>query len=159
MEGSFFHRIVNKLPIGIIRLIFNLWPPFRGAGIKVDAISPDYRSFAVSLRSKLLNKNYVGVHFGGSLFAMVDAFYMIILSKNLGSQYIVWDKAATIEFKKPARGTIQALCLMTEEEISDVKNQADQLGKYVFDRKVDLFNAQNEVVATVVKTLYVRKQG
>lgn len=158
MSKSLFHRIIDKLPIAIIRFIFNCWPPFRGAGIKVNHISPDYRSFEVSMKLKLLNRNYVGVHFGGSLFSMTDPFHMIMLSKNLGSQYIVWDKSAKIEFKKPGRGTIRAKCSITKEEIEAVKHETDRLGKYIFDRTIDLFNGKNEIVATITKTLYVRKR-
>ena len=158
MEKSFFHQVIDKLPIKVIRFIFNCWPPFRGAGIKVNDISPDYRSFDVSMKLKLLNRNYAGVHFGGSLFSMTDPFHMVMLSKNLGNQYIVWDKAAKIDFKKPGRGTIRAKCSITKEEIEAIKNQAEQFGKYIFDRTVDLFNDKNEVVATITKTLYVRKR-
>lgn len=157
MGKNFFHRTLDKLPVGVIRFIFNCWPPFRGAGIKVNNISPDYRSFDVSMKLRLLNRNYAGVHFGGSLFAMTDPFYMLIFSKNLGKQYIVWDKAAKIEFKKPGLGTVRATCAITQEDIEMVKNQAEQSGKYIFDRTVDLFNDKNEVVATITKTIYVRK--
>jgi acyl-coenzyme A thioesterase PaaI-like protein len=158
LEKTLFHRIIDRLPISIIRFIFNCWPPFRGAGIKVNNISPDYRSFDVSMKLKLLNRNYAGVHFGGSLFSMTDPFHMVMLSQNLGSQYIVWDKAAKIEFKKVGRGTIRAKCSITKEEIDTVKNETDRLGKYIFNRTVDLFNDKNEVVATITKTLYVRKR-
>lgn len=156
MTKSLFHKIVAKLPICIIR--FNCWPPFRGAGIKVNNISPDYRSFNVSMKLKMLNRNYAGVHFGGSLFSMTDPFYMVMLSKNLGNQYVVWDKAATIEFKKPGRGTINAKCSITEEELKDIKNEVDRLGKFIFDRTTGLFNEKNEIVAIITKTLYVRKR-
>jgi acyl-coenzyme A thioesterase PaaI-like protein len=158
MANTLFKRITDKLPLGVIRFMFNCWPPFRGAGIKVTDISPDFRSFAVSMKLKLLNRNYAGVHFGGSLFSMTDPFHMLMLSKNLGNQYIVWDKAATIEFKKPGRGTIKAKCFITEEEITDIKNKTDQLGKFVFDRTIELFNDQNEMIAKITKTLYVRRR-
>lgn len=158
MGKSLFHRVTDKLPIGMIRLIFNCWPPFFGAGIKVNKISPDYRFFDVSMKLKLLNRNYVGVHFGGSLFSMVDPFYMIMFSKNLGKEYVVWDKAASIEFKKPGRGTVKAHCSITEEDLTIIKNKANENGKYIFDRAVDVLNENDEVVATVTKTIYVRKK-
>ncbi|SRR5579883_1995893 len=158
MAKTHFNRIIDRLPIGVIKFILNRWPPFRGAGIKVKNISPDFRSFDVALKLKLLNRNYAGVHFGGSLFSMIDPFHMLMFSKNLGSQYIVWDKAAKIDFKKPGRGTIRANCSITLDEIQSVKNEADRLGKYIFDRTVDLFNGENEIVATITKTIYVRKR-
>ena len=93
---------------GAMRRLFNLWPVFRGAGIRVREIGPDFRSVTVELRAKLLNRNYVGTHFGGSLFAMTDPFFMIMMMQNLGRDYIVWDKAGTVRFLKPARGTVTA---------------------------------------------------
>lgn len=158
MAKGIFHSIIDKLPIGIIRFIFNCWPPFRGAGIKVNKISPDFRSFEVSMKLKLLNRNYAGVHFGGSLFAMTDPFHMVMLSKNLGKHYLIWDKAAKIEFKKPGRGTIKAKCSITEEDLRIIQNETEQNGKYIFDRSVDLINDKNEIIATITKTLYVRRR-
>lgn len=156
MTKQLLTKMMERLPIKVIRSLFNYWPPFRGAKIKVTHISPDYRVFKTSLKLGLLNRNYVGVHFGGSLFAMTDPFFMLILSKNLGNQYIVWDKAAKIEFKKPGRGTIRAHCEFSEHEIAMVRQEVDQAGKYIFDRTVDLLNEQDEIVATITKTLYVR---
>lgn len=156
MSKTLFKRIIDRLPVSAIRLIFNLWPPFRGARIKVNYISKDYRIFKVSMKLGLLNRNYLGVHFGGSLFAMSDAFFIIILIRNLGNKYIVWDKAAKIEYKKPGRGTISACFEMSENEILDIRKEADRAGKYIFDRSVDLYDENNEIVATVTKTMYVR---
>ena len=151
-------QLMDKLPLCITRFIFNLWPPFRGMRIKVAYISPDFRTFDVVMKLGLFNRNYAGVHFGGALFTMSDPFYMLILAKNLGEGYIVWDKAARIDFIKPARGTVHAHCAFSEEEINAVRQQADSMEKYVFDRPLDLVNDQNEVVARVVKTLYVRRK-
>lgn len=135
-----------------------MWPPFRGAGIKVTYISPDYRTFKVALKLGLLNRNYVGVHYGGSIFSMVDPFFMIILNKKLGNKYIIWDKAARIEYKKPGKGTIKACCAFSEKEIANIRDEADRIGKFVFDRSVDILNEQDEVVATVIKTIYVKRK-
>ena len=78
-----------------LRRWINLWPPFLGAGIRVKRIAPDMKAVDVEMKLRWWNANYVGTHFGGSLFAMTDAFYMLMLMANLGGDYIVWDKAAT----------------------------------------------------------------
>ncbi|EKD71297.1 MAG: hypothetical protein ACD_46C00220G0001 [uncultured bacterium] len=158
MSNSFIAKIFNRLPVSVIRHVFNFWPPFRGAGIKVNLISPDFRSCEISLKMRLFNRNYAGVHFGGSLFAMTDPFFMIMLIKNLGDQYIVWDKAGRIDFKKPGKGLIRARCKFSQEEINQIREETNRTGKYIFDRSVDLFNEQNEVVATIIKTLYVKRK-
>jgi acyl-coenzyme A thioesterase PaaI-like protein len=139
-------------------MLGNLWSPFRGAGIKMVYVSPDYREIKVQMKLRWYNSNYVGTHFGGSLYAMTDPFYMMILINNLGKGYVVWDKAAKIEFKKPGRGTVQARFVFTDDEIRNVKAKADELGKYVFDKPVDVVDEAGEVVASVMKTLYVRRR-
>ncbi|HUP30757.1 MAG TPA: DUF4442 domain-containing protein, partial [Usitatibacter sp.] len=101
MSQGFLSRI--QFGAAGIRRLLNFYPPFRGAGIRVREISPDFRTATVELRTKLFNRNYVGTHFGGSLFAMTDPFFMIMMMKNLGPDYLVWDKAGTVRFLKPAR--------------------------------------------------------
>ncbi len=156
MTTQWLKYLFNKLPIGMLRFLFNRWGPFHGAGIKVDYIAPDFCQVDVSMTLRWFNKNYMGVHYGGSIFSMADPFYMLILVKNLGDQYIVWDKAAKIEFKKPGRGTVRARCVFSKDEIASVKQHADSQEKYVFDKALDILNEQGEIVASVVKTLYVR---
>lgn len=154
--ASLITRLQHKLPPSLMRFLFNIWPPFRGAKIKVDYISPDYRIFKASMKLGLFNRNNLGTHFGGSLFAMTDPFFPVLLTKNLGYEYVVWDKAAKIEFKKPGRGLVTAHFEMSEKEIADIRAVVDRLGRYVFERSVDVLNKQNEVIATITKTIHVK---
>lgn len=158
MSANLLRKNSAFLSPGLLRRLANLWPPFLFSGIRIDRISPDFREIDVSLTLHWYNKNYVGTHFGGSLYSMTDPFFMIILIQNLGRDYIVWDKASHIEFKKPGLGKVTARFRFSEEEIRDVKSQADSQEKYFFDRLVDVKNEAGETVATVVKTLYVRKK-
>jgi len=75
------------------------WPPFLGAGIRVKGFADDFRDVVVELKLGRLNRNYVGTHFGGSLYAMCDAFYMIMLMHNLGGDYLGWDKTLYVRLK------------------------------------------------------------
>lgn len=148
----------KRFSVWLFQHLMGYWPPFIGTGIVVDKISPDFRYVEVSMKLHWYNRNYVGTHFGGSMYAMTDPFYMLILLKNLGRDYIVWDKAGFIEFKKPGRGTLKAVFQFTEQEIQEVRQQADMHGKFIFDKPVDLTDEAGDIVATVVKTLYVRKK-
>jgi acyl-coenzyme A thioesterase PaaI-like protein len=159
MFAQLLRKNANKIPARYLRLLANLWSPFRGAGIKIVYASPDYREIKVRMELHWYNTNYVGTHFGGSLYAMTDPFYMMMLINNLGRNYIVWDKAAKIEFKKPGRGTVHSHFVLSEEEIREIKAKADELDKYVFDKPVDVVNDAGEVIAAVVKTLYVRRRS
>lgn len=156
MSTQHTRKWLDQLSPRWMRIVLNFWSPFLCAGIKVKKIADDYRYIEVILKSHWYNQNYVGTHFGGSIFSMTDPFLMLMLIKNFGPKYIVWDKAATIEYKKPGRGMLKAVFTFSEEELQLIRKQADENEKYVFDRAVDVVDEQGEVVASVVKTLYVR---
>ena len=81
-----------------LRRILNLYGPYLGAGVRVRYLAKDYREAQVEMKLRWYNRNYVGTHFGGSLFAMIDPFYMLLLMNSLGRDYIVWDASADIDF-------------------------------------------------------------
>ncbi len=97
------------------------WPPLFGTGINVTRLDKDLRAVDVEMRLMRWNKNYMGVHFGGSLFSMTDPFYMIMLARNLGRDYVVWDKAASIRYKKPGKGRVRAEFRLSEERLAEIR--------------------------------------
>ena len=141
-----------------MRRLFNLWPVFRGSGIRVREISPDFSHAVVELRMKLFNRNYVGTHFGGSLFSMTDPFFMILMMKRLGPEYVVWDKAGTVRFLKPARGTVTARFEMPEARVAEARERTADGAKHEPVFRVDIVDESGVVVADVEKTLYIRKK-
>lgn len=134
----------------------NLWPPFLFAGIHVTRISADYRDITVELRMRPWNRNYVGTHFGGSLFAMTDPFWMLGLMNNLGRDYYVWDRAAEIEFLKPGRGTVSAAFHIDDAMLADIRAAAADGSRQLRWFSNDVTDASGEVVARVRKQVYVR---
>ncbi len=136
----------------------NMWPPFLGAGIKVMRMDDDMRAVDVEMKLTKLNRNYVGTHYGGSLYSMADPFYMLMLLANLGREYIVWDKAATIRFKKPGKGTVRAEFRLSEEQIEGVREKLKHQPKYEPTFLVEIKDAHGTVIAEVEKLLYVRKK-
>jgi acyl-coenzyme A thioesterase PaaI-like protein len=127
-------------------------------GVKVRRISEDFREIDVEMGQRFWNTNYVGVHFGGSLFAMTDPFYMLMLIENLGLQYIVWDKAATIRFRKPAKGTVRAEFRLSAAQIDQVRQAAETQVKVEPVFVVQIIDGSGEVVAEAERTLHVRKK-
>ncbi|MEO6590564.1 MAG: DUF4442 domain-containing protein [Pyrinomonadaceae bacterium] len=89
-----------------LRIKFNLFPAYRGSGARIVYIADDYRELHVKIPLNRLTKNYVGTIYGGSMYAGIDPIYMIMLIKNLSKDYIVWDKAGTIRFKRPGKATL-----------------------------------------------------
>ena len=142
----------------LFKTMINWYPPYLGAGIRIACISNDYRDLLVTMKLRFYNRNYVGTHFGGSLYAMIDPFYMLMLMQVLGQEYIVWDKAATIEFKKPGRGTVSAHFLLTDRTIADIRTQTANGDKYLPEFSVDIIDDSGERVARGIKTLYIRRK-
>ena len=142
----------------IFKVGMSLWPPFLGAGIRVKHIAADYKEVVVSMKLRWYNRNYVGTHFGGSLAAMTDPFYMLMLIHILGSEYIVWDKTSTIDFIAPGRGTVTARFSLKDEQITEIKENTATGDAYLPEFSVDIVNESREVIATVKKILYVRKK-
>src|SRR5258708_30040245 len=140
-----------------LRRWINLWPPLLGAGIRVKRIAPDMKAIDVEMKLRFWNANYVGTHFGGSLFAMTDAFYMLMVMHHLGVDYIVWDKAATIRYRKPGRGTVRAEFRLSDSQIDDIREKLKMLPKYEPVFIIEVKDEAGVVIASVEKVLHVRK--
>ena len=138
---------------------FNFFPAFRGTGARVTYISGDFREVRVKLPLSWRTRNYVGTIFGGSFYGAVDPHYMIMLIKILGPGYVVWDKAATIRFKKPGRGTLYARFEISEEEIVTIRRLLETESSTDRVYNVDLTDAAGVVHASVEKTVYIRREG
>lgn len=140
-----------------LRMI-NYWPPLLGAGIRVTRIQPDMKAIDVEMKLRLWNRNYVGTHFGGSLYSMTDPFYMLMLIHNLGPDYIVWDKAATIRFRKPGRGMVRAEFRLSEDQIQEIRDKLKTQEKLEPVFKVEVKDIDSVVIAEVEKVIYVRRR-
>ena len=141
----------------LLRRGMGWWPPFLGAGIRVRSLADDFREAVVELRFGRLNRNYVGTHFGGSLYTMTDPFFAIMLMHNLGGEYLVWDKSGSIEYVAPGRGTVRARFALSEQRIAEIRAEAAGGQKVLPEFQVEVRHAEDDsLVALVRKTLYVR---
>lgn len=138
--------------------IINYYGPFLGAGVKLEKMTKDYRHARVSMNLTFYNKNYMGTQFGGSLYAMTDPWYMLMLIKNLGRDYIVWDKAASINFRKPGRGKVTAEFNLTDEHLAEIKKHLETEKKMDYHFKVEIKDDEGKLIADVDKVLYIRKK-
>jgi acyl-coenzyme A thioesterase PaaI-like protein len=142
---------------GRIRLrLINFYPPLLGAGIRSKKL--DEHTFQVEMKLTIFNRNIVGTHFGGSLYAMCDPWFMLILIPALGPDYIVWDQAATIQFLIPGRGKVSATFHIPQERVDKIRKEADSGQKIEPTFEVDVVDTQNQAVAHIQKILYVRKK-
>ena len=141
-----------------LRRIMNLWPPFLFSGIRVLAMSDDFRHARVRLRRHWYNRNFVGTHFGGSLFAMTDPFWMVMTLQALGRDYIVWDKAAEIEFVEATREDVYAEFRLDDAMLDEMRDATASGEKYLGWRDTEIRTASGTLVARVRKQLYVRRK-
>jgi acyl-coenzyme A thioesterase PaaI-like protein len=140
----------------LLRWGMNWWPPFRGAGIRVRHIADDWSEARVELSAGRLRRNFVGTHYGGSLFSMTDPFYALMLIHRLGDRYLVWDQAASIDFVAPGRGTVSARFSLAEDRLEEIRRQAAAGQKVLPQFDVEVKDEAGQLVARVRKTLYVR---
>jgi len=117
------------------------------------------KAIDVEMKLRFWNKNYVGTHFGGSLYAMTDPFFMLMLLDNLGPEYLVWDKAATIRFKKPGRGKVRAEFRLSDEQVDEIRRAVAANGKAEPTFVVQVKDEAGEVVAEVEKVLWVKRKA
>jgi hypothetical protein len=150
LKHSLYQTLLTKL--------LNVWPPYLGAGIRIHSHASSFQSVDVEMKLRFWNTNFVGTQFGGSLYSMCDPFFMFILMENLGNDYIVWDKAATIRFKKPGKGTVRAHFHIPKEKIEEIRVQLETVWKVEPTFIVEVKNDEGEVIAEVEKLLYVRKK-
>mgnify|MGYP002780030216 FL=1 len=154
------NRLVRGMTPRRLRRVFNFWPPYVFSGIRIREIGEDWRSAHVEMRLHWWNRNYVGTHFGGSLFSMTDPFWMLLVMNALGGRdYIVWDRAGEIRFRKPGRGTVHARFTLDEARLEEIRAATADGDKYQPWFETDVVDDDGEVVAQVRKQLHVRRKG
>jgi hypothetical protein len=141
-----------------MRLRLNLYAPFLGAGIRVKRLAPGWKEVDVEMKLRWWNANYVGTHYGGSLYSMTDPFFMVMLIENLGQDYIVWDKSATIRFKRPGRGTVSASFRLSDQQIDEIKQALNAEKKIERVFTVEVKDESGTVIAEVEKLLHIRRK-
>ncbi len=137
---------------------FALFPAYRGTGARVTYVAHDWRELRLKIPLSLRTRNYVGTIYGGSMYGAVDPIFMIMLIKNLGTDYVVWDKSATIRFKKPGKETLFADFRLDEDEIESIKMVLRDQKSVDRIYTVEIKDAAGNVHCVVEKTLYIARK-
>jgi len=140
------------------RRLLNLWPCYWGTGVRLKYVAKDFREFRLEVPLNWRTRNYVGTIFGGSMYGAVDPVCMLMLIKNLGPSYEVWDKAATIRFKKPGRSTLHAAFRLDQEEIDRIQKELSNTDSIDRVYKIDLTDDKGAACATVEKVIHIRRK-
>ncbi len=142
----------------IARLWLNTYVPYFGAGIRTTELDLDAGIVQIEMPLTALNKNAVGTQFGGSLYAMIDPFYMLLLLHKLGKDHVVWDKAANIDFISPGRGRVTARIELPNEEVELIRGLAANNEPVLRTYPIEIFGEDGKIVARVEKVLYIRRK-
>ncbi|MFN7372923.1 MAG: DUF4442 domain-containing protein [Cyclobacteriaceae bacterium] len=137
------------------RTLMNWYPMYFGTGGKIVFWSADSHEAHVRLRLNLWTYNYVGTIFGGSMFSASDPFYMVMLLKVLGPDYVVWDKSASIRFRKPGRSSLYARYLLTAADIEAIKSGVKQGGEFHRNFVIQWVDAKGVVHAEIERLCYI----
>lgn len=151
--------MARKIAPRLMRFGLNLWPPFLGAGIRVRHIASDFREVRVEMRLRLANRNAFGTHFGGSLYAMTDPFFALMVHYNLPDDYLVWDKAASIDYLAPGRGLVRAVLRLEQAHVATILRMTAGGDKHLHLFNVDIVDSEGLTVAKVEKIVYVRRKA
>ena len=143
----------------LTRWRFNLFPAFWSTGARLTYIASDWREARVRLPLSWRTRNYVGTIFGGSMYGAVDPVYMVMLIKLLGADYVVWDKAATIRFRRPGRSTLEARFAVDAGFVEAIRAELEHAPKVERTLMVELVGADGTVHASVEKLLHIRRRG
>ena len=150
----FFVHAANKLRCWS----FYFFACYRGTGARLRYIAPDWSEIRLDVPLSWRTRNYVGTIFGGSIYAAVDPIYMLMLIRRLGPEFVVWDKAATIQFKKPGRETLRAQFVIGDEELETIRTALESQRSVDRTYTVELIDGSGTICATVEKIIYVRKR-
>jgi acyl-coenzyme A thioesterase PaaI-like protein len=141
----------------LVRFFMNRYAPLRGAGIRVTEVAPDFKRMVLELPLTAGNRNIMGTQFGGSLYAMADPFFVLMLMRNLGRRYLVWDQAATVEFVAPGKGRVRGVYEISDEALNDIERQAASGQKVLHTFNATIAHVSDGTpVARVQKVIYVR---
>lgn len=130
-----------------------------GAGIRLKKVNKEGTSYLVEMKLRWYNRNVYGTHYGGSLYSMCDPFFVFVAYSYFGDDYILWDKSASIEFKRPGKGTVHALFEISDQRLAEMKQEVDKEGKKTFHFLAEVKDKDENVIASVNKEIYIRKKG
>jgi hypothetical protein len=142
----------------LARWKFNLFPAYRGTGGRVVYVAHDFREIRVKIPLNWRTRNYLGTIYGGSMYGAIDPIYMLMLIKVLGRDYVVWDKAAKIRFRKPGKTTLYGDFRLDDDEIDEIKRLAEDATSVDRVYELELKDKNGVVHAVIEKTLYISKK-
>ncbi len=159
MKKSWLARLPERWRPFLVRLGFALHPAYRRTGGRVHHVSQDMTRIRVRLPLNRSTRNLAGSIFGGSLFAVTDGPHALLIMLGLGREYVVWDRAATIQYKRPGRTTLYADCVVTAGEIAEIQDVLTKQPEVDRVYRIELKDRNGVVHSVVERTVYIAKKA
>ena len=155
MKPAWLAKLPRPWGARLVRMGFNLHPAFRSTGGRVVHVAPDLCHIRVRLPLTWKTKNIVGSLYGGSLFAITDGAHPAMLMAALGEDYIIWDKAASIRYRKPGYTTLYADFVLDDAEVAEIRRLLDENHELDRTYTVELKDKHGTVHTVVERTVYI----
>ncbi len=155
MKPAWLTKLSPAWRARMVRLGFNLHPAFRGTGGRVVHVAKDLRHIRIALPLSWRTRNIVGSLYGGSLFAMTDGAHPMMLMAALGDRYIVWDKAASIRYRKPGYSTLYADFVLGDDELAGIRAALADNPALERTFLVELKDEDGVIYTVVERTVYI----
>lgn len=130
-------------------------PDIPSLGGRIQTISPDLSYVRIKLPFKWSTRNLVGSLYGGSLFAITDGVHVSMLLARLSSNFIVWDKAAAIRYRRPAYTTLYADFRIEPADLDDICKTVEEYGETSRKYTVELKDRQGAIYTVVERMIYI----
>jgi hypothetical protein len=92
------------------------------------------------------------------MYGAVDPIYMVMLIRNLGPDFVVWDKSASIRFRRPGRTTLYAHFRLDQAELDAIRAALETERSVDRTYAVELVDREGVVHAQVEKVIHVRRK-
>ena len=155
LPAYFWKHIPARWQPALLKMGLNWFPAYRATGARLVEVSRDLKRIVVRLPLRRHTRNGAGTLFGGSLYSATDPIFALLMAANLGPDYIVWDKSASIRYRKPGRVPLTAEFVVTEADIAGVRAQVAREGECNRSFTVNFCDAAGVVHAEIEKTIYV----
>ncbi len=138
---------------------FNLYPPLFFNRTSCIKVSKDFLEADVRLRFSLMNRNFNGSTFGGSIFMASDPYYPFMYRAALSHRNInaqAWLKKAEIAYLKPAYSDLIYQFKLTLEDMDSAEIALKENGRFENWNIVEATDKEGNVCARVRLLSYLK---
>jgi len=148
-----------KVSAKTLKWAIRFYPPLFFQRIWVINFGVDFKSVEVKINKSLFNTNYNKSIFGGTIFSATDPFYALLFDQLLrirGFKTRVWLKSASIQYLKPGTTNLYFKIILSDEDVAEAEVALVEVGKFIKNYKIEIFNKQGELCAIANNEVYVR---